>query len=65
MTSKNLESEKKYECHRCWVEMNKKETEVFGPNIIIDICPKCNGIWLDKGELNKILKDAISCASFQ
>ncbi|MCK4901877.1 MAG: zf-TFIIB domain-containing protein [Thermoplasmatales archaeon] len=57
MTSKNLESEKKYECHRCWVEMNKKEIEVFGPNIIIDICPKCNGIWLDKGELNKILKD--------
>lgn len=57
MTSKKIESERKYECHRCWVEMNKKEIDVFGPNIIIDVCPKCNGIWLDEGELNKILKD--------
>jgi Zn-finger nucleic acid-binding protein len=37
--------------------MDKKEIDVFGPNITIDVCPKCNGIWLDKGELNKILKD--------
>ena len=27
------------------------------PNIIIDVCPKCKGIWLDKGELGKLLKD--------
>ena len=57
MTSKKIETERKYECHRCWVEMNKKEIDVFGPNIVIDVCPKCNGIWLDEGELNKILKD--------
>ncbi len=50
-------SEKKYECHKCWVEMDKKEIDVFGPNITIDVCPKCHGIWLDKGELQKILKD--------
>ena len=57
MSSEKGESEKKYECHRCWVEMNKKEIDVFGPDIIIDVCPKCKGVWLDKGELNKILKD--------
>jgi len=57
MPSKKIESERKYECHRCWVEMDKKEIEIFGPNLIIDVCPKCNGIWLDKGELDKLLKD--------
>jgi len=53
----NIESEKKLECHKCWVEMKKEEIDTFGPNIIIDICPQCYGIWLDKGELNKLLKD--------
>jgi len=57
MTSKKIDSERKYECHRCWVEMKKKEIDVFGPNIIIDTCPKCNGIWLGKGELDKLLKN--------
>ncbi len=57
MVSKKVSSERKYECHKCWVEMKKEEVETFGPNIIIDVCPKCNGIWLDKGELGKLLKD--------
>ena len=57
MTDDKASSERKYECHKCWVEMNKEEIDVFGPNIIIDVCPKCHGIWLDKGELQKILKD--------
>jgi len=57
MTNDKASSERKYECHKCWVEMKKEEIDVFGPNIIIDVCPKCQGIWLDKGELQKILKD--------
>ena len=57
MSKDKIESERKYECHKCWVEMEKEEIETFGPNIIIDTCPKCNGIWLDKGELGKLLKD--------
>ena len=57
MSANKMESEKKYECHRCWVQMDKKEIETFGPNVIIDVCPKCKGIWLDKGELGKLLKD--------
>jgi len=57
MSANKMESEKKYECHRCWVQMDKKEIETFGPNVIIDVCPKCKGIWLDKGELGKMRKD--------
>ena len=57
MVFKKSSSERKYECHKCWVEMKKEEVETFGPNITIDVCPKCNGIWLDKGELGKLLKD--------
>ena len=45
------------DCPRCWVKMNQTEINVLGPNVIIDVCPKCNGVWFDKGELNKILKD--------
>lgn len=45
------------ECPRCWVEMHVREEEIFGPNIDVDICPKCHGIWLDSGELKKLLKE--------
>ncbi len=45
------------DCPRCWVKMNQTEINVLGPNVIIDVCPKCNGVWFDKGELNKMLKD--------
>ena len=39
-------------CPKCQIEMlitEKKEIE-------IDYCPTCFGIWLDKGELEKIIK---------
>ena len=42
-------------CPRCWVAMNKEEVDVLGPNIIIDVCPTCQGIWFDNNELKKIL----------
>lgn len=48
---------KKVECPKCGVDAKRKEVEIFGPNIQIDICPKCKGIWLDHGELNKLLKN--------
>ncbi|MEI7812549.1 MAG: zf-TFIIB domain-containing protein [Ignavibacteria bacterium] len=37
-------------CPVCGIFMN----EVLKLNVQIDICPKCEGIWLDKGELEKI-----------
>ncbi len=57
MPSKKVLSEKTLDCPKCWVAMEKEEVEVLGPNIVIDICPKCSGIWLDQGELNKMLRD--------
>ena len=48
---------KKIDCPRCNVGTSRKEMDVFGPNFFIDVCPKCKGIWLDSGELKKLLRD--------
>ncbi len=37
-------------CPRCGNGMN----EVTRHDVIVDVCPGCGGIWLDKGELAKI-----------
>jgi hypothetical protein len=33
--------------------------------IEIDYCPKCRGVWLDKGELDKIIERSVSTQSSQ
>ena len=33
--------------------------------IEIDYCPKCRGVWLDRGELDKIVERAASPAAMQ
>ena len=38
-------------CPSCEVVMN----EVTKAGVLIDVCPKCMGVWLDKGELEKII----------
>jgi len=38
-------------CPLCDVPM--KEVERRG--VLIDLCPECKGVWLDKGELDKLL----------
>lgn len=38
-------------CPLCDVKM--KEVERRG--VMIDVCPECKGIWLDKGELERLL----------
>ena len=30
--------------------------------IEIDFCPKCRGVWLDRGELDKLLERAVTAA---
>ncbi|MDY6965863.1 MAG: zf-TFIIB domain-containing protein [Halobacteriota archaeon] len=57
MSLKKELNDRKLDCPICWVEMDRREVEVPGPNVLIDICPKCEGIWLDHGELNKLLRD--------
>lgn len=34
-------------------------------NIEIDYCPSCRGVWLDKGELDKMLEYAAQNSSFE
>lgn len=57
MSIKKALTERTKECPRCWVKMDREEVEVFGPNIEIDVCPKCKGIWLEENELGKIIKN--------
>ncbi len=45
------------DCPKDWVKMEQKEVKVIGPNVTIDECPKCHGIFLDSGELKKLIKD--------
>jgi acetyl-CoA carboxylase beta subunit len=39
-------------CPKCGGPLEEKEME----NVKIDMCTKCEGIWLDKGELELIIK---------
>ena len=34
-------------------------------SVEIDYCPKCRGVWLDKGELDKIIEKSSSAESSQ
>lgn len=40
-------------CPRC-VDVELVETQRYG--VMVDVCPSCGGIWLDKGELSKIIQ---------
>lgn len=39
-------------CPICIVPLNVAERQ----GIEIDFCPKCRGVWLDRGELDKIIE---------
>ncbi len=39
-------------CPRCKATMDK----LIKNKIEIDICPYCNGMWLDDGEINKLMR---------
>jgi Zn-finger nucleic acid-binding protein len=43
-------------CPACQVELIMSERQ----NIEIDYCPKCRGVWLDRGELDKIIERSLS-----
>ncbi len=49
--------EKPVDCPKCQVRLNEIDAEVPGRKVMIDACPKCNGIWLDKGELKQVIGD--------
>ena len=41
-------------CPNCTIELIIAERQ----NVEIDYCPKCRGVWLDRGELDKIVERA-------
>ncbi len=49
--AKPVEHDKYIDCPRCGKQMVKKTRQ----GVTIDKCMNCGGIWLDKGEIFKIL----------
>jgi Zn-finger nucleic acid-binding protein len=41
----------------CPVCENTRMREMEKNGIMVDICPNCKGVWLDRGELEKLMKD--------
>ena len=52
--AKEKYGEKLLKCPICNKNMEKLKKE----NVIIDVCNKCKGMWLDKGEIEKLAKIA-------
>ncbi len=46
------------QCPICHVELRLTERQ----GVEIDYCPRCRGVWLDRGELDKILERAAAGA---
>jgi Zn-finger nucleic acid-binding protein len=57
MSLKKIVFDKDIHCPRCFKNMIRAEMKAFGRKFDIDICTSCKGIWLDTGELAKLLKD--------
>lgn len=41
----------------CPVCEGSRMREVEKDGILIDVCPSCKGVWLDRGELDKLMQD--------
>lgn len=46
--------EKLFKCPRCEVAMKKLKRK----DVILDVCKKCGGMWLDKDEIPKLAEMA-------
>ena len=46
-------------CPTCRVPLTMSERQ----NIEIDFCPQCRGVWLDRGELDKIIERSVPAAA--
>ena len=47
-------------CPHCNVSLLMAEKQ----GVEIDYCPECRGIWLDRGELEKIIEKSTSTSSY-
>ena len=48
---KTKHGEEMFQCPRCKVEMKKLKKK----DVILDICKKCGGMWLDKDEIPRLV----------
>lgn len=46
-------------CPTCNVDLKMADRQ----GVEIDYCPQCRGVWLDRGELDKIIERAASVSS--
>ena len=46
-------------CPKCSIELKMSDRQ----GIEIDYCPTCRGVWLDRGELDKIIERSTSLTS--
>lgn len=60
---KNIKEVTLMKCPLCAVDLAMSEKQ----GIEIDYCPKCRGVWLDRGELDKIIEKSVQAPtpSFQ
>lgn len=43
------------QCPKCQTALRERERETSsGDVVVMDVCPSCGGIWLDKGELEQL-----------
>jgi len=43
-------------CPKCKKPMRIVRGKNKGRNVLLDLCPKCEGVWLDGGEVNNFIK---------
>ena len=51
-----VQGENLLNCPRCNVKMEKLKKN----SVVVDVCRKCKGMWLDAGEIDKLAKMARS-----
>jgi Zn-finger nucleic acid-binding protein len=49
-----MSREGRMKCPRCQVDLSISDRQ----GVEIDFCPQCRGVWLDRGELDKIIERA-------
>ena len=59
MTESNTSKHEGLLCPVCRVDLVMSDRQ----GIEIDYCPKCRGVWLDRGELDKIIERSMRCNS--
>lgn len=47
-----------FDCPRCGVVLTMSERQ----GVEIDYCPQCRGVWLDRGEIDKIVERSATVA---